>query len=130
MTQKGEKLSRKQEDAIVSLLTSPTIQAAAEAIGISYITLWRWMQIPDFKEQYREARLETVRQAVSRLSQIATEAVEVLREIMKDMESPPSSRVTAAKTILEGAFKGIELDDLATRIEALEKTLEDRGTGK
>lgn len=128
MTQKGEKLSRKQEDAIIALLTSPTIQAAAEATGIAYITLWRWMRIPEFNEQYREARLETVRQAVSRLSQIATEAVEVLREIMKDLESPPSSRVTAAKTILEGAFKGIELDDLAARIETLEKTLEERGT--
>jgi hypothetical protein len=125
--QKGEKLSRKQEDAIVALLTAPTIQAAAEATGITYITLWRWMQIPEFKEQYREARLEAVRQAVSRLSQIGSEAVDVLRDIMNDQEAPASSRVTAAKSILEGAFKGIELDDLAARIEALEKTLEERG---
>ncbi len=129
MGQKGEKLSRKQEDAIIALLSAPTLEEAAKATGITYITLWRWMQKPEFVESYRNARVEAVRQAVSRLSKVCSEAVDVLRGIMTDPEAPSSSRVTAAKTILDGAFKGIELDDLAARIETLEKTLEERGAG-
>lgn len=129
MGQKGEKLSRKQEEAIICLLSAPTLEEAARSAGISYPTLWRWMAVPEFKEKYREARAEAVSQAVARLSKLCSEAVDVLREIMKDTTASASSRVTAAKTIIEGALKGVELEDLATRIEALEKAvLGERGT--
>lgn len=48
---------------------------------------------------------------------------------MGDKDAPAGSRVTAAKTVLEMAVKAVELDDLAARIEALERVvLDERGT--
>ena len=42
-------------------------------------------------------------------------------------ESIDSARVTAAKTVLEFAVKGIELEDLSARVEQLEKLSKERG---
>lgn len=120
----GEKKSRTQEKAIIALLNEPTLKAAAAKAGIGEATLWRWQQEPDFAEQYRTAKRQAVSQAVSRLQQACGEAVDTLRTIMTDDEAPPSSRVTAAKTILETAFKAFEMEELEKRIEDLEKLQE------
>ena len=116
----GEKLSRKQEQAIVALLAEPTIATAAGAIGIGEVTLWRWMQKPGFAEAYRQARRQIVSRAIAKLQSVCTEAVDALQEIMVDKEAKDSARVAAARTILEQAIKGLELEDLATRLESLE----------
>lgn len=42
---------------------------------------------------------------------------------MTDGEAPASSRVTAAKVVLEMALKVTEMEDLTRRVEALEKLL-------
>jgi vacuolar-type H+-ATPase subunit I/STV1 len=117
----GEKRSRKTEEAIIALLTEPTIKLAAEKVRVSEVTLWRWMQEDDFIEQYRSAKKQAVSQAVSRLQQSCGEAVETLREIMQDIASPAPSRVAAAKTILEMAFKAVEIEELEQRINQLEQ---------
>lgn len=125
----GEKLSRKQEQAIVALLQMPTISEAAKCAGIGEATLWRWLQTPEFQDQYREAKRQAVSQAISRLQRATSKAVDTLESIMGDAASPSSSRVAAAKTVLEMALKAVELEDLAARIEALEKTLPETGRG-
>ena len=40
---------------------------------------------------------------------------------MDDPESPPQVRVSAARTILDLAYRGAEIEDLAVRIEMLEQ---------
>ena len=55
MTGHGEKLNRKQEQAVVALLTEPTIAKAAEAIGVGEKSLRRWMNLEQFGETYRQA---------------------------------------------------------------------------
>lgn len=125
----GEKLSRKQEQAIISLLQMPTISEAAKQAGIGEATLWRWLQNIEFQERYREAKRQAVAQAITRLQQVSTEAVEALRTIMKDAEAKDSARVSAAKAVLEMVLKGSELEDLAARLEQLERLIEKRGVG-
>ena len=116
----GEKLSRNQERAIAALLIHPTMLAAAATAGVGEVTLWRWLQIPEFKEQYRLARREAVSQAVGHLQSACSVAVLALTDICQDVNSPASARVSAAKTVLELALKGVELEDLAVRVEELE----------
>lgn len=120
----GEKLSRKHEQAITSLLTSPTICKAAEGSGISEATLYRWLKLPEFMEVYREVKSQAVSQAIGKLQQASGEAVETLRTIMMDIESPTPSRVTAAKSIIEMALKATEIEDIIKRVEELEKIME------
>lgn len=116
----GEKLSRKQEDGIAALLTSGTIAQAAKTVGVGEATLRRWMKISEFANAYEEARLEAVRTAIIRVQTTAGEAVDTLRAIMTNPECPVSSRVSAAKTLLENTFKAWELYDLDARIKTLE----------
>lgn len=119
----GEKWSRKKDAAIVALVTEPTIADAAKKAGISHATLHRWLQIKDFKDAYREAKREAVSAAIARLQRTATEAVDALRDVMNDTESPASARVSAARSILEIAIKAVELEDFERRLEALERMI-------
>jgi hypothetical protein len=48
--------------------------------------------------------------------------VQELVTILEDGEMPGSVRVSAAKTILEMALRGVEIEHLTARIEALEQT--------
>jgi hypothetical protein len=117
----GQKYEQKKEGAISALLQEPSIEKAAKKAGISESTLLRWLKLDEFKEEYRTAKKELVNLAISQLQQSAGKAVKVLLEIAEDDESPSSSRVSAAKTILEISIKAVELEDIEKRIEELEK---------
>lgn len=121
----GPKFDKRKEAALAALLTAPSIQEAAKMVGVAEGTLYRWLrEDTEFKTEYREAKAQAVGHAVTKLQQASTEAVETLRDVMNDQEAPPSSRVAAAKTTLEMAIKGIELEDLAARVEELEALAE------
>ena len=122
----GAKLTAKQERAITALLSHPTIEAAGEALGVNPATLHRWLQEPAFEAAYRAARREAVGQAIARLQQVSTAAVTVLVRVMASEKTPPSTRVAAAKTVLDTAIRAVELDDLQARIAALEARMGDK----
>jgi hypothetical protein len=113
-------LSAKQEKCIAALLSEPTIAAAANAIRVSERVVHNWLHEPAFADVYRSARREAVRQAIARLQHASTDAVNVLCGVMADTGAPPSTRIAAARTVLEHAIHGVELDDLAARLDALE----------
>ena len=119
----GEKLSRKKDQAVMALITEPTMKAAADKIGITPRTLYKWLKMPEFRSAYMAAKREAVTVAVARLQQAAAEAVEALRSIMNDPKKPASARVSAARSILELAIKAIEIEDLEIRIEELERLM-------
>ena len=115
----GEKLERRQEQAIAALLAHPTIPAAATACGVGEATLWRWLQQPDFRAAYREARRQVVEVAIAGLQQATGEAAEALRRNLTCGQ--PGAEIRAALGILGQAIKGAELLDLAERVAALEE---------
>ncbi len=108
---------------LLALLSHGTVDDAYEAAGVSKSTLWRTMQLSTFQECYRAARRQLVETAISELQSTCAIAVRVLREVAEDKETPSSSRVAAAKTIIEQSIKAIELMDLQERIERLEAML-------
>jgi hypothetical protein len=120
MTGHGEKVSRKQEQAIMALIACPSITEAATQSGLAEVTLRRWLKQEDFQTAYRAARRTVVQHAIVQVQRATGEAVETLRAVMHDSESPASARVSAAKTILDTAIKAVELEDLEQRITALE----------
>ncbi len=119
----GEKLTPKQERALVALLDCGEIKKASEIAEVGEVTLWRWLQSPDFQSRYRAARRQLVETAIAQLQSDCTVAARVLREVAEDREAPASSRVAAARTILEQSIGAIELMDLQERVEMLEKSL-------
>jgi ribosomal protein S15P/S13E len=122
----NEPLTAKQEKAVVALLSEPTIKSAAQLVKVSEITLIRWLREDTFKDAYQEARREATKQAIARLQQASSEAVDTLRDVMNTRSAQPGARVSAAKTVLELSIKAVELEDLAQRIEELEKHIEEQ----
>ncbi|HZO29625.1 MAG TPA: hypothetical protein VFH48_26920, partial [Chloroflexota bacterium] len=85
--------------------------------GISESTLRAWLRDPAFQRRYREARRQVVEQAIVRLQQAAGDAVMVLSAIAGDDSQPAGARVSAARTVLDQSFRGMEVLDLVERIE-------------
>lgn len=120
-TEKNEKLlPAKQEAALAALLTNPMIKEAVLAAGVSETTIWRYLQDEKFVSRYRAARRDAVNLAIMNLQQNACEAAKVLCQIATDETAPHSSRVAAARTIIDQAIRGVEMDEMQQRIENLE----------
>ena len=58
---------------------------------------------------------------VSLLRQKSVAAVETLAEVADDKQSPSGARVSAARSLVELAIKGAEMQDLEARIDDLEQ---------
>ena len=117
------KLTAIQERAIVALLSHSTIKSAAKAVGVDDTTLWRWLQDKDFHAAYMTIRRESVSLSIARLQQSTMEAVNTLKAIAKDKKAPSSSRVMAAKAIIEYSIKAVEIEDLAIRLAEVETVM-------
>ena len=123
----GQKYTRRHEAALVALLSEPTMEAAAKKSGVSISTLSRWMEIPEFQEKYRQARRDSVSTATCALQRHAAGAVATLAAIMGDIEAPPAVRVSAARAVLELAYRAVEVEDVLARLDALEQARAEEG---
>jgi DNA-binding MurR/RpiR family transcriptional regulator len=122
------KLNRKQEVAVMALLTEQTLRDAAKKAGVSEATLYRWQQLEGFKSMFRDAKRQAVGQATARLQQSSTLAIETLNEVMQNKKAPAMARVTAAKTVLEFSYKAYEIEELQERVERLEESLKENAS--
>lgn len=114
-------LTPKQEKALSCLLSEMTITGAANKANVSERTIYTWLSEPAFKEAYRTACRASVQQSISQLQNATSSALAVLIKIMNDPQEKASSRLVAAKSVLESGIKAFELDDLAQRVEKLEQ---------
>jgi hypothetical protein len=117
----GQKFGRKQEAAIAALLSQRSVEDAARLAGVGTRTLFRWLEMPDFRDAYLQARRQAVGQASARLQQATGAAVSVLLTLMLDGKAPAASRVRAAHSVLDLAAKALELEDLEVRLQRLEQ---------
>jgi hypothetical protein len=108
---------------VVALLQEPTIGRAAAAAGVGERTLQRWLTEPMFKAAVLSARREMFSQAIGLTQKYAPVAVATLVKVMQDQTVAPNAKVTAAAVLLRFGREGIELDDLAERVEALERAV-------
>jgi hypothetical protein len=122
----GEKRSRREEAAIAALLSEPTVEAAAAKAGIGFATLRRWLQEPGFRRLYQQARAGLLERVVATLLRLSTSAIVALGRNLTC--GRPSVEVRAAEAILTQATRGVELLDLAERVEQLEQAAKARHT--
>lgn len=113
-------LPPKQQAALDALLTEPTVAKAAQKIGITERTLYRWMNEPAFARVYAQHRRQAFGQAVALTQRYAPVAVQTLAKLMLDATVPASDRIKAATAILRLGREGIEIDDLQHRVAELE----------
>jgi len=129
MADSKPKISRKQKEAIVALLSNRNTEEAARACKTPPRTLHRWLSDPVFFAEYRRARRQAYSQSIARLQQGSTAATTLLK-VMLAPETPPSTRVRAAETVLTQAAKAIEIEDIEARVSELERAAERTNEGR
>jgi len=97
---------------------------ATEGISANRDTLYQWLSQTGFKAELDRQRDELVSQGLSLLSQSVRKAVETLVGLLDDDDG--RLKRLAAKDILDQHVKFRELDDLSSRIEAIEQRLAQR----
>jgi hypothetical protein len=121
----GDKLSRKQEEAVAALLQHPTLRRAAAAAGVDEKTLRKWLKLPAFLIAYRAARRQVVEAAIGHLQRATAAAVKALRRNLTC--GHPGTEVRAALGIAQLAILGLDKMDFEERLSALEKRAADQG---
>lgn len=114
-------LTAKQEEAILALLSNPTVEHAARAAKITSRTLYRYLKDPEFNAAYRQARWTAFGQCTARLQQASSAAVSALLKALVDPTTPAAVRVRAADSVLDHAVKALEVEDIAARLAELER---------
>ena len=114
-------LRGKRHKLLIALLTSGSTAQAIATAGIAENTAYKYMHEPDFSAALREARRDVLNRTTSSLTASTEKDLAVLNEVMDDDEAPASSRVAAAKLVLDVAFNAVQADDLQERIEAIEQ---------
>ena len=117
------KLLRKtitHEEIISALLSTRSIAEASQKLGIQPRTIYNRMKKDDFKRLYAEARKGLLKATTEDLQKMTASAVRVLADIMLDASLPANTRIYSATSILQFASKYTELNDVLSRIEALE----------
>ena len=117
----GEKLTAKQEGAIIALLAQRNVEEAARAANVPVRTLFRWLREPNFVEAYRKAKRDAYGQAIARLHHLSSAAVSTLGKVMLDAGTPPATKVRAADSILNHTIKAVENEDIEARVSELER---------
>jgi hypothetical protein len=120
-------LTAPQMKALEALLQEPTLSRAAALAGVNERSVRRWLEEPGFKRTLLAARREGFAQAIGLTQKYAPVAVATLVKVMNDASSSASAKVTAAGVLLKFGREGIELDDLAERVEMLERSAKEDG---
>jgi hypothetical protein len=82
---------------IMALLGNPSVEAAAQAVGISRVTAWRWMQDAALVQRLTEVRRQSMAHARMRLQAAASRSVDCLCAVQQNGENE-SAKVSAAVT--------------------------------
>jgi hypothetical protein len=124
MGDSSDNLTAKQHKAIAALMSSSTVAKAAAAVGVNERTIYTWLEDADFDAAYRVARVEAVQQAIALLQKGSSAAVGVLLNLLTT--GTPTVKLGAARTVLEMAFKAVELEDVRDELEQLRTLVQER----
>ena len=109
---------------IVALLAAPTISEAAKQAALSEKTVYRYLEDPDFKADYRKARRDVYEAAIGQMQSVTVEAIGTLRSALTC--GTASVEVRAAQILLDYSSKSFETLDLMERLERLERIRDGR----
>lgn len=124
------------EMIVAALLENGTVEKAAAACGISARTVYDRMRQDEFNGLYAQAKADILRNAVTKMGNALSKAVDTIAQIMDDKEINPATRLQAAQSILNyyGKYRADSEEterkaNLACRTEA-EKLFNFEGFGR
>jgi len=117
MAQRGRRSA--DQLLLMALACGATIENAAASAGISQATVYRRLKDAEFQQELRQTKADMARRTAAMLTAAAGEAVKTLLALLKD-SIPSSSRLGAARAILELGVRFRESAELEERIAAME----------
>jgi hypothetical protein len=115
-------LSARQRLALPVIAREPTIDGAADKIGVTRKTVYEWLKQDSFKRALEEARKEYVESGFRTMRLAAKRAAEKIVQHLDCTDEKVSLR--AAEDVIEFAKEFISLEDHERRIRELEERLE------
>jgi hypothetical protein len=125
--EKSTRFGRKMSLAVSAVLTAPTLEAAAQLVGIPASTLRRWRGRPEFARQLAIVQGEILQGVVNSLRSAGLDAAQTLRQVAKDPKEPTPARIRAAGLILTLLLRSHEHEALEYRMSQIEAALKNRG---
>ena len=121
----GGKFGRKKEAAIAALLAQKNQAEAARAAGLDPSTLKRWLRLPEFQDEYLQARREVMSQTNARIQQNSGALASLGFKLVTDAATPASVKGHLILGFLDRGNKSLELEDVLVRLAKLERANED-----
>ena len=119
-------MTLRKQRALAVLIRAPTVEAAAQELGMGYSTLRRWLKTDEeFRGEYEAALADIFAEASKQARQSLSTALTALREIVENEEFPAAARVQGARVILESSLKLAEITDVLNRLSKLEQSMEE-----
>ena len=119
-------MQRKNDEILLSaLIACGSIRAAAKIAECSETTIRTRLNDDDFRQRYEQAKGAILTEACDALSARLTLAVDTLCEVLEDTKNAATVRVSAASEILRQGLRYIEVANILTRLEAIEKAQKD-----
>ena len=119
---KNDHFSEKKLKAIELLMQSYSPGEVATEVGISRVTVYRWIKQESFQAELSKRKNDLLEAAARKLSGAADQAVEVLIQLLESKQ--PNVRRLSVGMILDYSIKFSELSDLESRIKVLEAAID------
>ena len=113
-------LTPKQLQALRSLLTKPSVNEAAKDAGVNARTIYRWLELPEFRKALTQAEDQAIDAATRGLISLTEKSILVLNSVLDADVMQPSTKLRAVELALSNLLKLVELRNLSERIAALE----------
>lgn len=116
-------MKRNYENVALCILTTSTFDEAAKKAGVSVATISRYRKKEEFQEILNTTKKRLYDESMQKAQGYCLESLEVLKKIMNDSMATDSSRVSAARTILELGISANDKECIIAKIEELERRL-------
>ena len=114
-----------REILISTLLNEGTIQATANKLKCSPVTVYNHMNEAGFKDDFNKAKRDILEATCNKLTSNLLAGVETVAEIMNNTDNSPQIRLNAVGLLFNTCIRLTEQTEVLQRIEKLERSVSD-----
>lgn len=119
----GDTLKINDEKVLAALISCGSVRKAAER---SVYAITKRLNTDDFRAKYEALKNNILTEACDSLTARLTLAIDTLCSVAEDETQNASIRVSASDSILRHGLRYVELAQIKTRLDRIEKQLEEQ----
>jgi hypothetical protein len=107
--------------AMVILIHEANYSKAAQMIGVSRSTIYRWLDDVEFRDALRALREDAAAEGLNQLKGLMLQSVFRLKDLCDDED--PRVRLQANKFVLQLQFRVLENESISHRLDIIEDSI-------